>query len=46
MTPELATLIRELDGRGFVTDSVAKTLNPKLARVKRVLAETPLPAAA
>ena len=46
MTPELATLIRELDGRGFVTDSVAKTLNLKLARVKRVLAETPLPAAA
>jgi hypothetical protein len=39
MSPEPRRLIHDLDGRGFVTDAVALTVNLKVERVKRVLRE-------
>ncbi len=39
MTPEVRQWIHDLEGRGCVTDAVARTLNLKLERVQRVLRE-------
>jgi hypothetical protein len=38
-TPELRRLIHRLGQRGFVTGAIARTLNLKEARVKRILRE-------